>query len=54
MTYMMIFKQYAGHNTQHAHSIYLDPILSFGVIGVTTLIPYILDNCKIQSSSHNN
>ncbi|MEY8675831.1 O-antigen ligase family protein [Thomasclavelia cocleata] len=46
MTYMMIFKQYAGHNTQHAHSIYLDPILSFGVIGVTTLIPYILDNCK--------
>lgn len=46
MTYMMIFKQYAGHNTQHAHSIYLDPILSFGVIGVTTLIPYILDNCN--------
>lgn len=46
MTYMMIFKQYAGHNTQHAHSIYLDPILSFGVIGVTTLIPYILNNCK--------
>lgn len=46
MTYMMIFKQYAGHNTQHAHSVYLDPILSFGVIGIATLIPYIIDNCK--------
>lgn len=46
MTYMMIFKQYGGHVTQHAHSVYLDPILSFGIIGVITPIPYIVDNCK--------
>ena len=46
MTYMMIFKQYAGHNTQHAHSVYLDPILSFGILGISVLIPYITDNCK--------
>lgn len=46
MTYMMIFEQYGGHNTQHAHSVYLDPILSFGVVGVSILVPYIIDNCK--------
>lgn len=46
MTYMMIFKQYGGHVTQHAHSVYLDPILSFGVVGVATLVPYMFDNCK--------
>lgn len=46
MTYMMIFEQYNGHLTQHAHSVYLDPILSFGVIGVATVIPYMFDNCK--------
>lgn len=43
---MMIFKQYGGHVTQHAHSVYLDPILSFGVVGVATLVPYMFDNCK--------
>lgn len=46
MTYMMIFEKYSGHVTQHAHSVYLDPILSFGFIGVATTIPYIFDNCK--------
>lgn len=46
MTYMMIFEQYNGHVTQHAHSVYLDPILSFGIIGIATVIPYIFDNCK--------
>lgn len=46
MTYMMIFEQYNGHVTQHAHSVYLDPILSFGFIGVASLVPYIVDNCK--------
>jgi O-antigen ligase len=46
MTYMMIFAQYGGHNTQHAHSIYLDPLLSFGVSGLALIIPYIYYNCK--------
>lgn len=45
MTYMMIYEKYGGHVTQHAHSAFLDPILSFGVIGVSILIPYIVDNC---------
>ena len=46
MTYMMIFKEYGGHMTEHAHSLYLDPLLSFGVVGVGTLIPYIVSCCK--------
>ena len=46
MTYMMIFEKYNGHVTQHAHSVYLDPVLSFGIIGIATLVPYIVDNCK--------
>lgn len=46
MTYMMIFKQYGGHATQHAHSVYLDPILSFGIVGIATLVPYVIDNCR--------
>ncbi len=46
MTYMMIFKQYGGHATQHAHSVYLDPILSFGIVGIGLLVPYVIDNFK--------
>lgn len=46
MTYMMIFKEYGGHMTEHAHSLYLDPLLSFGIVGVGTLVPYIANCCK--------
>lgn len=44
MTYMHIYEQYGGHPTQHAHSIYLDPILCFGIVGISTIIPYIYSN----------
>ena len=43
-TYMMILDKYNGHLTQHAHSVYLDPLLSFGIIGLACLVPYIYDN----------
>ena len=46
MTYMMIFEKYGGHVTQHAHSVYLDPILSFGIGGILVVIPYVIDNLK--------
>lgn len=46
MTYMMIYEKYQGYVTHHAHSIYLDPFLCFGVVGVGTIIPYIVNNCK--------
>ena len=37
---------YHGHITQHAHSVYLDPILSFGFVGIIPAIIYMVDNCK--------
>ena len=43
---MMILNKYNGHLTQHAHSVYLDPLLSFGIIGLACLVPYVYDNCK--------
>lgn len=46
MTYMMICEKYGGHITHHAHSVYLDPILSFGIIGVVIALGYIIDNIK--------
>lgn len=46
MTYMHIYSLYKGHPTEHAHSIYLDPILCFGIIGIATILPYIISNVK--------
>lgn len=45
-TYVLIRDVYHGHMTQHAHSVYLDPLLSFGIIGLATIVPYIVDNCQ--------
>jgi Lipid A core - O-antigen ligase and related enzymes len=46
MTYMHIYPLYNGHPTEHAHSIYLDPLLCFGVVGLLTIAPYIYSNIK--------
>ena len=46
LTYYHIYKQYQGHPTQHAHSVYLDPILSYGIIGVLLLGTYFVSNLK--------
>lgn len=46
MTYMHIYPLYHGHPTEHAHSIYLDPLLCFGVIGILTILPFIWENIK--------
>lgn len=45
-TYVMIRDIYNGHLTQHAHSVYLDPLLSFGIVGLATLVPYLIDRVK--------
>lgn len=34
LTYFHTYELYGGPPTQHAHSVFLDPFLSFGVIGV--------------------
>ena len=55
MTYMQIYEQYQGHNTHHAHSIYLEPILSYGLIGVGLWLPYLKSGFKnIISTYHQN
>lgn len=46
MTYYHVYKSYHGHPTEHAHSIYLDPVLCFGVVGILTILPYVIDNIK--------
>ncbi|UTY37810.1 O-antigen ligase family protein [Allocoprobacillus halotolerans] len=46
MTYMHIYSLYNGHPTEHAHSIYLDPLLCFGIVGLLTITPYIYSNIQ--------
>lgn len=46
LTYMHIWKQYNGHNTQHAHNIFLDPPLSFGIVGILMILPYLISCIK--------
>lgn len=46
LTYFHIYKQYGGHPTQHAHSVYLDPILSHGVIPILIFGIYLFSNLK--------
>lgn len=46
MTYMHIYEKYGGHPTQHAHSLYLDPLLCFGIVGLSTIVPYVIHNIK--------
>lgn len=54
-TYVMIRDLYNGHLTQHAHSVYLDPLLSFGFLGLATLVPYLYDRVKrLWSVFHHN
>lgn len=46
LTYMHIWKQYNGHSTQHAHNIFLDPPLSFGIVGILLILPYFISCIK--------
>lgn len=46
LTYMHIYKSYHGHPTQHAHNVFLDPILSHGLVGVIIFGVYIVSNVK--------
>ena len=46
LTYYKIYPLYDGHPTQHAHNIFLDPILSHGVIPVLIIAVYFGNNLK--------
>lgn len=40
LTYFHLAESYGSYVTHHAHSVYIDPFLSHGVLGVACLIPY--------------
>lgn len=46
LTYYQIYPLYNGHPTQHAHSVYLDPFLSHGIILVLVFAVYLGSNMK--------
>ena len=48
LTYFHIYYHYANETlaTQHAHSLYLDPFLSFGIVGVSMLVYYAYGHFK--------
>lgn len=39
--YAQIYELYGGRKTVHSHSIYLDPFLSFGIVGVSLALYFI-------------
>lgn len=47
LTYNLIYPKYPGATKQiHAHSIYLDPLLSYGILGCALFIPYLWMHLK--------
>ena len=51
-TYEMIYAQYGGPATVHAHSLFLDPLLNFGIVGMTFLAIYYGKNLKSIFKMH--
>jgi len=45
--YRMIWPLYGGFETFHAHNLYLDALLNFGVIGCCSIFFYLLTQLKI-------
>lgn len=41
LTYFHINELYDGYKTYHAHSLYLDPLLSYGIVGVAIMGTYL-------------
>lgn len=44
--YQLFYKLYDGRKATHAHSVYLDPLLSHGIIGLALLVLYFRRNIK--------
>lgn len=45
-TYTQIYAFSNGYKTTHAHSLYLDPLLNFGIIGTTLLVLFVWHNIR--------
>lgn len=47
MTYWHIYHEYPGaHATQHAHNIFIDPVLCFGVVGLCVIASYFIASAQ--------
>ncbi|MEG0315163.1 MAG: O-antigen ligase family protein [Erysipelotrichaceae bacterium] len=46
LTYMKIYPGLDGPSTQHAHSVFIDPFLCFGIVGVLIVAVYLGDCLK--------
>ncbi|PXX77148.1 O-antigen ligase family protein [Dielma fastidiosa] len=46
LTYMQVYPQFNGIATQHAHNIFLDALINFGILGVVPLIIFIVNRLK--------
>lgn len=46
LTYLQVYPQFNGIATQHAHNIFLDALINFGLIGVFPLLIFILGRLK--------
>lgn len=53
LTYRFAFLEYGGPKTVHAHSLYLDPLINFGLVTVSIVGVYFWNYGKLYlSSSH--
>lgn len=41
MAYRLVLQRYGGFPVVHAHSVYLDPLLNFGIVGAALLAGYL-------------
>lgn len=46
LTYMHAYAGFLGPYTQHAHSIYIDPFLNFGLLGTILILIYVIRTCR--------
>ncbi len=58
-TYYNVYMKYKNsHPTQHSHNIFIDPLLCFGVVGLTIIAPYFVScfgyTCRLFKAKKNN
>ena len=44
--YILIYSKYNGYPANHAHNVLLDPMLSFGIVGLLIACTFIIPVCK--------
>lgn len=52
MAYMTTQEHFGGYWTYHAHSIYLDPLLCFGIIGMLLMLTYIFLTARHMANAN--